>query len=48
MGQIGLVVIIGCSLGSNPKVDDVAFIVFVLVLISTNTKKIVYILNMQT
>jgi hypothetical protein len=39
MGLIGLVVTIDFSFGSNPKVDDVALNVFVLVPISTNTKK---------
>jgi hypothetical protein len=39
MGLIGLVVTIDSSFGSNPKVDDVALNVFVLVPISTNTKK---------
>jgi hypothetical protein len=39
MGLIGLVVTTSCCLGSNPKVDDVALVIFMLVPISTNTKK---------
>jgi hypothetical protein len=39
MGLIGLVIITYCPFLSGPKVDDVALVVLVLVLISTDTKK---------
>lgn len=45
MGLIDLVVTIGCSLESNPKVDNVALValvVFVLALISPNTKQAIH------
>ncbi len=39
MGLIGLVITTCCSLGLGPKVNDVALVVLVLVLISIDTKE---------